>query len=80
MAQRCNLMSGKFVGSYQELCSTISSLHFAIDTRYWYQLNLMEKTQCLQQYNGNLKSGGHVQILNGQKEVGWQMAWILSGI
>ena len=29
--------------------SIISSLHCAIDTRYWYQLNLMEKTQCLQQ-------------------------------
>ena len=36
------------LGSYQKLCSFISSLHCAIDTRYWYQLNLMKKTQCLQ--------------------------------
>ena len=27
-----------------------SCLHCAIDTRYWYQLNPMEKTQCLQYY------------------------------
>ena len=27
----------------------ISILHCAIYTRYWYPLNLMEKTQCLQQ-------------------------------
>ena len=36
--------------SYQELCLTwdfTSSLHCVIDTRYCYQLNLMEKTQCL---------------------------------
>ena len=28
----------------------ISSFHCAIGTRYWYQLNPMEKTQCLRQY------------------------------
>ena len=39
--------------SYQELFLTlayISSLHCVIDTRYWYQLNPMEKTQCLLYY------------------------------
>ena len=37
----------------------ISSLHCAIDTRYWYRLNLIEKTQCLQQYGATTERKKH---------------------
>ena len=42
---------------YQELCSIISILLCAIYTCYWYPLNLMEKTQCLQQVKKDYNIG-----------------------
>ena len=36
-------------GSYVLTRDFVSSFHCVIGTRYWYQLNLMEETQCLQQ-------------------------------
>ena len=60
MAQRCNHLRKKQKPSFNgkdhlklllSQCLTqdfISCLHCAIDTSYWFQLNPMEKTQCLQ--------------------------------
>ena len=37
-------------GNYVLTRDFVSRFHCVIGTRYWYQLNLIEKTKCLQQY------------------------------